>query len=54
MVTQKLISLFTWQEEGEGEREGKGWGRGKAATLWGNGSGGFPTAQNKTSRPLKI
>lgn len=27
MVTQKLISLLTWQEEGEGE--GKGDGRGK-------------------------
>lgn len=28
MVTQKLISLLTWQEEGEGKGEGEGRGRG--------------------------
>lgn len=53
-VTQKLISLCTWQEEGEREKERGGVGV-KLQRFGGiQVDGGFPTAQSKTSGPLKM
>ena len=48
MVSQKLISPPTWQEEGEGEGEGKTGGGGReAGTSAGGGEGGSDSCHTR-------